>query len=258
MKTFYILYPGLHKPANFEPQVAPVLLAQQDLWQASRGAQPSLIFRVRTDSDHGERFGEYDRLESCVGLVDSVTRWRGVFRHAGYALSAIRTPALADVCSKALQVVASQHPSAVSMMARRQMADNIAQVAEGAASFEQVVALSIAAVVMADSDYEAAMVVPFGHAFMPYSEKDEPEEFRARLATIETMAGAMLLTEAASRLAERIPEWLGAKMPEPLSAERPVVGPRSDVDTAAAVDRPNRETDNRDDGGVEDDKPDGL
>lgn len=255
MKTFYILYPGLHGPVNFEPKVAPILLTQQDLWQASRSAPPSLLFRVRTESDHGSRFGEYDRLESCVGMVDSVTRWRGVFRHAFGVLNAIHNSQLNAACSSALNMVASQHPSSISMAARRQLAEGIIKAAEGAEQpFEHLVARGIAALVMADNDVEAAAVVPFAEAFMPYRSGEQPEEFKSRLATIETMVGAMLLTEAATRLAERIPAWLHAAMPEPLSTSQPVTGPRSDVSPADQSGEKRAAASDDDD----DDKPDGL
>lgn len=261
MKTYFIIHPGLHSPVDFKPRHAVPLLGQADLWAQARAMPPSLLFRVR--SERGQLGGPLsleDRLESCIGLVDSVTRWRGVFRHAGYALNAIHNPQLADACGKALQVVASQHPSAVSVATRKQMADNIAHVCKTSmpTPFEQAVALSIANVVMADSDYEAASVVPFEHAFIPFSEREQPEEFKARLASIETQSGAMLITEAASRLAERLPQWIYATMPEPEPRSTRPIGPRSDAgpeegdDSEAGADREEKGADDYDD------KPDGL
>lgn len=262
-KTLYLIYPGLPQPQDFVPKVAPPLLSMQDLWRASAGVQPSLLFRVRTDSSHLDRFSEYDRIESCCGMVDSVTRWRGVFRHAGYALNAIHHAQLADVCSKALQIVASQHPSAVSMTLRRQMAENISQVSDGpdVTPFERMVALSLVNVVVSDNDFEASLAVPFVHAFIPFHSERQPEEFRARLATIETMAGAMLLTESASRLAERMPQWLYAAMPEPLAETltRPAqVGPRSDRDDAESDQEDDKERSEYAADDPNEDKPDGI
>ena len=66
--------------------------------------------------------------------------------------------------------------------------------------------------IQADNDYEAAQLVPFVGALRPFA--PDTAEWSARTATLDTMAGAALLTEAANRLSERLPAWLFAKMPE--------------------------------------------
>jgi hypothetical protein len=229
-RSFFILSHGLPTPQNFQFRAVP-LLAQQNLWEAARVSQPSLLFRVRSiDGAPLSPFKGSDRLESCVGMVDAGTRWRSVFRMAGVALAGISNTDLSKVCAEAIQFVSSQHPANVTAATRRAMVDAIAAAAqaEGTNGFEQRVAAGIAQLAQADNDIEAAHAVPFFAAFMPF--KDGTEEQIARVATIETVAGATLIAEAAMRLAERAPYWMYAQMPStpPVAAEPARQGPRED------------------------------
>lgn len=222
--------PGLQGPAEFTPRPAK-LLGLQDLWNVARQAPPALLFRIRTEAGMpGGDVTPVDRLESCIGMVDSVVRWRAAFRMAGIALSGVREPELLKVCTDALRFISTQHPSMISQPDRRQMLEAIATSAQRdeVNGFEQRVAGGIARVTQAESDYDVAHVTPFVDAFMPFAPGSEEEI--GRLATIETLAGATLINEAQMRLSERAPSWMFASMPslaQPMPSN-PTIGPRRD------------------------------
>lgn len=218
MKTLYMLYPGLPTPAQFKPTVAPELLAMQDLWAAARICGPALIFRVRTEGEPGANLTTADKLESCIGIIDSATRWRVVFNMVRTALNAAgRNPELAKMLNDAMQIFGTQHPASIAPALRRKMYDDIAAFIEKnedkLTGFEVRVAGGIAVLAQADNDVEAAFGVPFQMAFNPFSEAAQSVEYGARQATLETLSGAVLLTEAQNRLAERLPSWMSAPMP---------------------------------------------
>jgi hypothetical protein len=218
MKTLYMLYPGLPTPAQFKPTVAPELLAMQDLWVAARTCGPALIFRVRTEADPGANLTTADKLESCIGIIDSATRWRVVFNMVRTALNAAgRNPELAKMLNDAMQIFGTQHPASIAPALRRKMYDDIAAFIEAnedkLTGFEVRVAGGIAVLAQADNDVEAAFGVPFQMAFNPFSETAQAADYAGRVATLETLSGAVLLTEASNRLAERLPAWMSAAMP---------------------------------------------
>jgi hypothetical protein len=241
-RSFFVLYPGIKAPAQFKANYLPVRLTQQDIWEASRLAPPSLLFRIRSvDGTPLTSMTPADKLESCVGMVDAATRWRCVFRMASIALAGVRDPKLAEVCNNAMQFISTQHPAGVAQAMRRKIAEDImtAAGAESVNGFEQRVAQGIAALSLADSDVEAAHLLPFTAAFMPYSETEQPEEFRARDATIATISGSVLVTEAAVRLAERIPQWMFSQMPAlQVASPPPRGGVRSDAEPEDEDDGP--------------------
>lgn len=222
MRSFFTLIPGLQSPAAGSIQVmgSPELVVLGDLWEVARKAPRSLLFRVRTSQGADARsLAEGDRLESCVGVVDAATRWRAVFRMSGPALAAIPQPALRQACTQALAFVSSTHPAAVTPEQRGGAIGAIAHCIEAPAEGQpevtklaQEIARGIARIVAADNDIEAAHYVPFVEALNDYPEA-EREEHAARLASIHTVAGAILLAEAANRLAEVAPMWIGARCP---------------------------------------------
>lgn len=240
-RSFFVLYPGLKAPNQFKANYLPVRLTQQDIWEASRLAPPALLFRVRSvDGTPLTPMTPNDKLESCVGMVDAATRWRCVFRMAAIALNGIRDTKLAEVCNNAMQFISTQHPAGVAQAMRRKIAEDImtAAGAEAVNGFEQRVAAGIASLALADSDVEAAHLLPFTQAFMPYSEQEQPEEFRARDATIATISGSVLVVEAAVRLAERLPQWMFSPMPALQVAPPSRSGVRSDVEPEEEDDGP--------------------
>jgi hypothetical protein len=236
MRSFFIIYPQLCLPKDFKPQVAPELLTQQDLWQEARRGYPALLFRVRSSSDPGVALSASDRLESCVGLIDSTTRWRVVFSMARSMLNVVQHPQMKDVLTKALQFISSVHPASVTVDTRRAVVNDIAQLLsregdDAPADIEKMIAAHVAQLVGADNDVEAAQMVPFTRVLCPFSSETQREEFQARMATLETVAGAVLMTEASNRLGERIPQWLVAPMPRlevSGAAEESDEGPRGD------------------------------
>lgn len=229
-KSYFILQPAA-PPQNFTPRHGSQLLAIQDLWEAARQPAQALIFRVRSESEPDATFSGEDRLESCVGLVDASTRWRSVADMARHPIAAIRHPQLAQACGNALQFLSSQHPANVSPAQRQAIAGELMKIVEGAAAeepvtltrFEAMIANHVAALAQADNDVEAAFCVPMVRAFNQYDPEKQRSEYMARQSTVETMSGAVLLSEAANRLSERMPAWHFAEMPK-AEAKKVVVG----------------------------------
>ena len=220
-RSYFALFSGVLAPHEFAPKTAPELLAINDLWEQSRQAPPSLLFRVRSESEPLAAFSAADRLESCVGVVDAITRWRCVFNMTRQMVSAVRQPTLRQACVQAMTFVSSQHPASVSTEQRGAIVGELMKIVrEGVEGqpmpvpFEQHVGAAVARLVSADNDVEAAFFVPFEGALCPFNDETQRAEFAARMATIETLSGAVLLTEAAGRLSERQPAWLFASMPE--------------------------------------------
>lgn len=230
-RSFFVFYSGLAHPSQFKAGQAPPLLALQDLWDVARNSGPALIFRVRSESKPGEPLAPEDVLESCVGMIDSATRWRTVFNMTRTAINAVRHPVLKEACFKAMQFISTQHPANVTPDQRLAILGEIMKIAAGQIEeggdklsaphpFEAAVAETVAMMVQADNDHEAAQLVPFVRALCPFEQFHEAPKgavnpaFAARMGTLDTMAGAVLLTEAANRLSERLPAWLFAKMPE--------------------------------------------
>lgn len=225
-RSYFVLFAGVQAAQTFKPSLrlpAPgqlPLLTQQDLWEQCRQAPPSLIFRVRSESDPLADLASADKLESCVGVVDAITRWRVVFNMTRQLVTAIRQPALRQACTQAMTFVSSQHPASVSTEQRSAIIGELMKIVQEGSegqpapnAFEQRVGASVARLVGADNDVEAAHYVPFVEALCPFNQDTQRAEFGARMATIETLSGGVLLTEAATRLSERQPSWLFSAMP---------------------------------------------
>lgn len=218
-RTFFIIHPGLPAPTQFRPQ--PVeLLTQQDIWEHARAVPPSLLFRVRSESDPGAQLSPKDRLESCVGVIDAHTRWRTVFALTRGPLQALRSPALRQACSEAMTLISTTHPAAIPLEQRQAVAGTLMLLADPQDEkapkphpFEARVASYVAGLVQCDNDIEAAAMVPFASALCPFSEENERARFAERMATVETLTGSALLIEAFNRLSERAPVWLLSQMP---------------------------------------------
>lgn len=214
LRSFFVFSGGVVAPANFKPNFTP-LLTIQDLWEYGRQMPPSLLFRVRAGGDAGTPFDPTsgDRLESCVGLLDSATRWRCVFNMTRTAINAIRQPVLAEACNKAMAFLSTSHPASIVPNQRIAIAQELIKIAdetEGVTRFEAYCARGVAQLAQYDNDAEAAIAVPFASAYCPFPEGPEQS---SRVTTVETMAGAVLLTETANRLAERAPQWISSEMP---------------------------------------------
>lgn len=220
-KSYFVLQPAA-PPQNFTPRHGSQLLAIQDLWEASRQPAQALIFRVRSEREFEAVFSGEDRLESCVGLVDASARWRSVADMARHPIAAIRHPQLAQACGNALQFLSSQHPANVTPAQRQAIAGELMKIVEAAAAeepptltrFEAMIANHVAALAQADNDVEASFCVPMVRAFNQYDPEKQRPEYMARQSTVETMSGAVLLSEAANRLSERMPMWHFAEMPK--------------------------------------------
>lgn len=217
LRTYFTLQPGIPLPQDFKPQGVP-LLALQDLWEASRPCPPSLLFRVRSESEAGAPFSTEDRIESCVGLIDAVVRWRVVFRMLGDAVASIQHPQLKEICGAALQFAATRHPATVSTRDRDEIVAALmkllAEDGDGAPHiFEKLLADAVGRLAVADNDVEAAAVVPAVRAFCPFDPERQRIEYAGRMATLETLSGATVLVEAQRRLSERLPIWHVAAAP---------------------------------------------
>lgn len=225
-RTYFALFPGVVPPQAFKAHVAPELLTIGDVWNAARKSPPSLILRVRSESDPGAAVSAEDRLESCVGVVDAATRWRTVWAMARPMINTIRHSQLRAACGEAMQYTSSQHPANVTVAARNQIIETLLNpsIPEGQpqpSTFDRHVALGVAALVSADNDIEAAHYIPFTAVLNPFTPDEQRMEYQGREATIETMSGAVLLSEAANRLGERAPQWIAAVPPAlELSPER--------------------------------------
>ncbi len=211
-RSYFALFAGIPAPQQFSPKAAP-LLSIQDLWEHCRTSPPSLLFRVRSESE--------PLAPVSVGVVDAITRWRCVFNMTRQLVSALRQPALKQACVQAMTFVSSQHPASITTEQRTAIIGELMKIVQEGAegqpapnAFEQRVGASVARLVQADNDVEAAHYVPFLEALCPFSEEANRQEYGARMSTVETMSGAVLLTEAAQRLAERQPSWLFSTMPE--------------------------------------------
>lgn len=232
-RSYFALFPGVMPPQGFAVNGLPELLTISDVWDHSRRCPPSLLFRVRSESDVGAKVSEEDRLESCVGVVDSAVRWRSIFNMTRSMLSAVRNPPLRNVCAQAMQFISGQHPAAVTQEQRNVLMGEIMRTAEGQlddqpqpTSFENTVALYITKLVGSDSDIEASFAVPFVAALCPFDPEKQRQEYLGRMATIETMSGAVLITEAANRLAERMPQWIASQMPALRLDQKTAAAPR--------------------------------
>lgn len=216
LRSYYVFHAGVVPPEQVSLIDCKGLLALNDLWSEARALPPSLLFRVRAEGDIGEALTPKDRLESAVGIVDAVVRWRAVFAMLRMNIMSIRHPALADICQKTAEYLATRHPSSISDGERRMAAQAIGQAAESEmgprpTSHEMQVAMGLTRLVFADSDADACGIVPMLDAATVGLETDD--ERRDRVTSVETLASAVLLVEAAQRLAERAPVWLSAPMP---------------------------------------------
>lgn len=235
MRSFFILYPQVVAPRNFKPVAAPPLLTQQDLWAESRGGMPSLLFRVRSESGEiGSPITTDDRLESCVGLVDSTTRWRVIFSLCRNALNLVQHNALRQALMRIMGWFASTHPATITIDQRQNVVNEMMAFlnSEGEKApngIEKMITASLLQVVGSDNDIEAAQYVPFTQLLIPFDPQTKREEYQGRVATVETVTGAALLTEASFRLSERMPIWIVSPMPPLLipGADEPT-GPRGD------------------------------
>lgn len=219
-RSYFALFPGITAPQGFVVHGRPELLSINDIWDHARRCPPSLLFRVRSESEVGTPVSEEDRLESCIGVVDAAVRWRSIFNMTRSMLAAVRNPPLRNICTQALQFISGQHPAAVTQEQRNVLMNEIMRTTEEQVegqpqptAFENTVALYITKLVGSDSDMEASFCVPFVAALCPFDPEKQRQEYLGRMATIETTSGAVLITEAANRLAERAPQWIASAMP---------------------------------------------
>jgi hypothetical protein len=223
LRNFLVLYPGLPRPDQFRADATPPLLTQQDLWREVRSCGPSLVFRVQSEQRgaEGDRMQPTDHVESCVGLVDSSTRWRTAFRMAATIVQAVRHPPLEQALQNALQFTVGSHPASVPPLQRQRVANELMRTATAEATdavpaalqHEQLIAQGLANLLQADNDYDASYMTPF-EVLCPFSEEKSPALYESRQYALETYSGAVLLDQAFNRLMERMPAWAFVKMPE--------------------------------------------
>lgn len=213
LRSHYVYHQGIVRPDEVSPNTCSPLLTLSDLWPDARLIRPSLLFRVRAEGDPGDTLASGDRFESCVGIVDSAVRWRSVFSMLRMNIMSIRHQPLADICSKTAEYLATRHPSSIGDNDRRSAAQAIAQAAEteGVTRYEQAIAAGLTNLIFTDNDSDACTVVPMLDASVVGLESDEAK--RDRVTSVATLASAVLLVEAAQRLAERAPGWLSEAMP---------------------------------------------
>jgi hypothetical protein len=219
---------GLYAPESFQWNSAPELIVINDLWQATQTARPGLLIRVRTESNPDENMTTADSVESVIGLIDSTTRWRAALTMLRGHIAALRNDALVQACWGAHNMMMQKHPAAITQPERENAVKAIAIAVESLPKelmqsvFESRIASGVARFVSADNDVEAAYAVPFAQAMVLGIDAKDKAKLQARIATIETMAASVLITEAAGRLAERVPEWLFVPPPAmlPTGAEQ--------------------------------------
>lgn len=214
MRTMFAITNGLFAPESFKWVSAPELLAINDLWDTTQSARPGLLIRVRTESEPGAAMTTSDSVESVIGLIDSTTRWRAALSMFRWHVAAIRNEALAQACWGAYAMLMQKHPAAITQPERQAAIGAIRNAIESLPKelmqsvFESQIAASAARFIMADNDVEAAYAVPFVQSLVLGIDVKDKQRVAARLATVETMAASVLITEAAGRLSERAPEWM--------------------------------------------------
>lgn len=220
-RTCYALYPGFARPDNISWTHAPELLAPGDLWEHVRKTPiPGLLFRVRTENEPGANMETGDRIESCVGMVDSTVRWRAALAMARASLFSLRNSAIINACGNAMGLLTSRHPAVILTPERQQAQQAIREAVDGVKvgnpqeAYEAAVAHGVARLMMVDNDFEAASLVPFNQSWLINVKPDDRAALDQRMTTLEVVASSVVLVEAVARLHERMPEWLYSKMPE--------------------------------------------
>lgn len=237
---------GLFAPESFKWVSAPELLSINDLWEATQSTRPGLLIRVRTESQPGAEMTTADQVESVIGLIDSTTRWRAALSILRGHIAAIRTESLVQACWSSYAMLMQKHPAAITQPERQAAIAAIRTAVESLPKelmqsvFEGQIAAGVARFITADNDVEAAYAVPFVQAMALGIDTKDKQKVHARLGTIETLAASVLITEAAGRLAERVPDWLFVPPPSmvPTGAEtqererdvEPDTGPRPEKD----------------------------
>jgi hypothetical protein len=220
MKTAYIITPGLQLPESFTWRGAPTILAQPDLWDAMKTLPSGLLFRIRTEQNVGDKMNAQDRVESCVGLIDSTARWRACLGIIRTALSGLRVPETNEACWAVFGLMTSKHPATVTMQERQHLAGALRSAIEKLpgddprAAFEASVAAMMVRLAFAENDIEVAHIVPYSAVYM-VNGVEYPDE---RQATVDVVASSMFLCEAFGRLCEKAPEWLFYPLPAPPGA----------------------------------------
>ena len=216
MKTAYVILPGVQQPGeSFRWYTSPTILSQTGLWEAMRQVPTGLVMRVRTDQNAGDRLSDKDRVESVIGLIDSTSRWRACLELITMALSSLRLPETGEACWAVFGLMTGKHPATVTMQERQVLANRLRGVIEQLpqddlrAVYEGQVCAMCLRLAFAENDVEVAHIVPYTTIWL-VNGQDYPEE---REATVEVLAAAVLLTKAASRLAEKLPEWGYARLP---------------------------------------------
>ena len=228
MKTAYVISPGLQMPGESFQWRGPLpIFSQPALWETMRTLTSGLVFRVRTDSNVGDMLGPADRIESCVGMIDSTSRWRACLELIRTPLTAMRIAEVAEPAWAVLGLITSKHPATIVMQERQQLAQALRagmdKLPEGdpRAAFEASVAAMCIRLAFAENDVEVASIVPYSTTYMI----NAGEWHDDREATVEVLAGSVFLTYAHARLAEKGGEWLFSALPAPPGAVAPPAVP---------------------------------
>lgn len=226
LRSYYIFSAGVPTPKDFGLRGTPTLLTFGELWPEARTTlAPSLVFRVRSERDPGDVIAPTDRLESCCGILDSASRWRSCFAMARGLAVGVSAPAVSESLGRALGFLAGRHPATISAADRTAIVGDIEKsFSEEAAAFDVEIAKGIARLVYADNEFEAARLLPFIDA-MTLGVARESSAYGDRITSIEVLASAVLMSEIAGRLSERMPGWWYATMPEiEADKEKPPAG----------------------------------
>jgi hypothetical protein len=244
MKTAYVVTHGIQLPnERFQWRSAPEIISQPMLWEVTRGLPFGQIFRVRTEQNVGAMLNGKDRIESCVGLIDSTSRWRACLSLIRTALVALRLQDIAEPCSAVFGMMLNRHPASVSMQERQSLAEALRSAMDKLppddprANFETSVAAMFVRLAFSENDIEVAHIVPYSLIWM-VNGREHPED---REATIEVMASSVLLAESFNRLWEKAPEWAFYPLPAAPgtpAAEAAPQAPREAQEEAGDSDEP--------------------
>ena len=232
-RTYFTIMPGVQPPQTFRWGHAPKLIPINDLWDESRKVMSGLVWRIRSNGTAGDSMSAGDHIESCIGIVDSTSRWRASAGIARMMVSSIRNPALSGACWNALGLLMNKHPAAIMTPERQAASTQVREALEGIKGdgaqehYESSVGATIVRLLFCDNDLDAMGVVPNETSFMVNlrltgDNKAETVDVDARIGTVEVLSAGILLSESFGRLCERAPDWLWSRLPTlPTAAAAP-------------------------------------
>ena len=219
-RSFFALAPGPwgpDRPAVFPPAWKATRLTINELWAAAIESPMavSMVIRVRCD-DANPFLVEDDKIESCVGLIDDVTRWRAAGALLQNAVSSLRLERMLQPCYQAWSLISSRHPASISMAERQNAAQAIQAVVQHdpadppIVAYEACVAHLMVGMLFADSSVEAMMTLMDRSMFLLNLPGTDAA---VRLGTLDVTMSSALLAESFRRLMERAPATVYMPLP---------------------------------------------